>query len=138
MADRTLLIRRKVKRMKVNLRKKKGFSLTELLVVIVILGVLVAIAIPKYFSSVDDAKIAVCKANIRSIKSATAVYIAKHPSVDPSTVTYDQIKTSFEDEPKCPYGVAYTFTNGKINVDTHFKAADSSTPWYEVATHVTP
>ena len=48
-------------------RMKKGFTLAELLIVVAIIGVLVAIAIPVFSGMLSRAKEATCKANRRSL-----------------------------------------------------------------------
>lgn len=45
------------------MRKRKGFTLAELLIVVAIIGVLVAVAIPVFTSSLEKAKRSVCLAN---------------------------------------------------------------------------
>lgn len=56
--------------MKKLLASQKGFTIMELVVVIIILGVLVAIALPRYFALTDDAQQAACLANQKSIEAA--------------------------------------------------------------------
>ena len=54
-------------------RGQDGFTLAELLVVIAIIGVLVAIAIPTFTSSVEKAKEAKCLANCRPMTAQIKV-----------------------------------------------------------------
>ena len=57
-------------------KDKKGFTLVELMIVVVIIGILIAIAIPVYRSIEANAKKRACQANQRSIKSQLEVYKA--------------------------------------------------------------
>ena len=56
--------------MKKLFKNKKGFTLVELMVVVAILGILVAVAIPVYNSVTTKAEINTCAANLRTIESA--------------------------------------------------------------------
>jgi MSHA pilin protein MshA len=57
---------------------KKGFTMIELVMVIVILGILAAIAIPAYVSLAQDARIAATKGSIGSIRAAVAIQYAQN------------------------------------------------------------
>ncbi|MBS3969923.1 MAG: prepilin-type N-terminal cleavage/methylation domain-containing protein [Clostridia bacterium] len=61
-------------------KNQKGFTLVELMVVVVIIGVLVAIAIPVYNSTQDNARKNAHNANVRTIESAATMYIIDNPS----------------------------------------------------------
>jgi type IV pilus assembly protein PilA len=56
--------------------KKKGFTLIELIVVITILGILVAIAVPSILNYIGEANATVLEANIRTAKSEIGLDIA--------------------------------------------------------------
>jgi len=55
-------------------RDEGGFTFVEVLAVLLILGVLVAIALPNYFGAEADARTTVRTTNVRAINSALALY----------------------------------------------------------------
>ena len=55
------------------LRNQKGFTLIELIVIIVIIGILAAVAIPKYIDLVQEAANGTAKGVLGSIRSANAL-----------------------------------------------------------------
>ena len=59
------------------LRNEKGFTLIELIMIIIILGILAAIAVPRYVDLQQDARTAVVDASIGAIKSAAIIQYAQ-------------------------------------------------------------
>ena len=59
---------------------KKGFTLIELMIVVVIIGILAAIAIPKFSDVSESAKRNACRANIRTIAGQETIYFAGNNS----------------------------------------------------------
>ncbi len=71
--------------MYVEKKQQRGFTLIELIVVIVILGVLATIVVPKVMDRPDDARIAKAKQDIRALQTALDLYKLDnytHPSTD--------------------------------------------------------
>jgi len=64
------------------IHNRKGFTLIELVVVIAILGILAAIAVPRYTQSVANAQAAALDANTRVLNSAVTMYIANADDPD--------------------------------------------------------
>ena len=60
--------------MRVNIRK--GFTLIELLIVVVIIGILAAIAIPKFANTKEKAYLASMKSDLRNLATAEESYFA--------------------------------------------------------------
>ncbi len=60
--------------MKINKQNNKGFTLIELIMVTIILGILAAVAIPRYMATVTRAEAAAEDAVISSIKSGLETY----------------------------------------------------------------
>ncbi|MFL5573813.1 MAG: type IV pilin protein [Gemmatimonadaceae bacterium] len=58
------------------MRSKKGFTLIELLIVVVIIGILAAIAIPKFANTKDKAYVAAMKSDLRNLATYEEQYAA--------------------------------------------------------------
>ena len=57
---------------------RKGFTLIELLIVIVIIGILAAIAIPKFASTKEKAYLTAMKSDLKNLTTAQEAYFADH------------------------------------------------------------
>ena len=56
---------------------KKGFTLIELLIVVVIIGILAAIAIPKFANTKEKAYLAAMKSDLRNLVTAEEAYFSE-------------------------------------------------------------
>ncbi len=68
------------------LRNSKGFTLVELIIVIVFLGLLAACLMPPYFKMRDAAKEGVTKGNMHTLQLAVEDFAADHDGVYPTAV----------------------------------------------------
>ena len=57
--------------------KRKGFTLIELLIVVVIIGILAAIAIPKFANTKEKAYVASMKSDLRNLVTAQEAYFSE-------------------------------------------------------------
>ena len=100
--------------------KRKGVTLIELLIVVLILAALSAIAIPRISQSATRAKAKACETNIDIINSAIELYNADEGEYPANLSTITGNTTYFPDgAPVCPVtGAAYSDTLVNNRVDT--------------------
>jgi type IV pilus assembly protein PilA len=67
-------------------RRSKGFTLIELMIVVAIIGILAAIAIPRFANLIDRAKEARTQGNLGSLRSACAIYYGTNNGTWPTTL----------------------------------------------------
>ena len=65
------------------IRARKGFTLIELLIVVVIIGILAAIAIPKFEFTKGKANVSAIKSDLRNMMSAQESYFYEHQTYAP-------------------------------------------------------
>ena len=114
-----------------NLKKsrKGGFTLVELMVVVAVIAILVAIAMPQFLSAADRARTAKETADIQIIKNATQLYMIDKNVDTPPTVENlykegyltEHVKTAKDKE----YTITYEAVNGGTAKAVVVKAPDA-------------
>lgn len=106
------------------MRAQKGFSLIEIMVVVVILGILASIVVPKIMGRPDEARKVKAKQDVLAIQSALDLYkldnghypttdqglgaLVEKPTSSPSATNWKQYLKSL---PKDPWGRDYLYLN---------------------------
>jgi len=85
---------------------KKGFTLIELLIVVVIIGILAAIAIPKFANTKEKAYYAAMKSDLRNLVTAQEAYFSERGNVYAGATA--DLGTNY----KSSTGVTVTMTGG--------------------------
>ena len=67
------------------MKTKKGFTLIELMIVVAIIGILAAIAIPKFADLIKKSKEGSTKGSLGALRSALTIYYGEQEGVYPST-----------------------------------------------------
>jgi type IV pilus assembly protein PilA len=101
------------------IRSEKGFTLIELMVVILIIGILVAIAVPVFNSAKASAQRRACQANLRTVDGATEAWMAAQQIGTPYPNNWDDLMADLTENqgylkaiPLCPANGEYSADGG--------------------------
>ncbi len=101
-------------------RAENGWTLLELMVVVLILAILVSIAIASYTLTTDRARRVTCQQNQRSLNMAVQVYEGKEGHLPPTLADLAPYvaKSGYD---KCPSGPTYSYnaTTGLVTCPIH-------------------
>jgi len=87
-------------------KKSNAFTLIEIMVVVVILGILAATIIPQFMGTTMDAKISTAKANIAEIESALErfnIHMDRHPTTEEGLKVLVEAPSGDESKWRGPY-----------------------------------
>mgnify|MGYP001160326299 CR=1 FL=1 len=96
------------------LKKSKGFTLVEIMIVVLIIGILLAIAVPNFIKARETSRSRTCVANLRQIESAKEQWAMenKKGSTDvPAWADLVGANAYMKAQPSCPSGGAYTIND---------------------------
>jgi prepilin-type N-terminal cleavage/methylation domain-containing protein len=97
--------------------RKRGFTLVEIMIVILILGLLLGIALPQWVRARERSQGMTCVANLRKIRDAKEQFAMETNLVNGAPCTFANLAPDYirPDPPSCPMGGTYTV--GNIGVD---------------------
>jgi len=99
------------------MRYGKGVTLVELLIVVLIVGALAYIAVPRILGGATDAKTNACLTNIALINTGMELYRANEDAY-PTLVTLFADDDYFPDgTPGCPFGIGYVLTTDSNRIE---------------------
>ena len=120
-------------------RKQSGFTLVELLIVVIILGILAAVVIPQFTTASSEAKESALVSNLATIRQAIELYHVQHADIFPDGATFVTLMTNSTDSSGDTAGDQYgpyirnSFPNNPINglatVNDGIITANDSTGW---------
>lgn len=116
-------------------KRREGFTLIELLIVVVIIGILAAIAIPKFSATREKAYVSAMKSDLRNLQSAQEMYYASN-----STAPYTYVQTgtaNSQTSPVTPLAALDNFTasQGVLVTVSDGGASGAGTGYLATATH---
>ena len=130
-----------MKKLSLSRRAARGFTLIEIMVVVVIMGVLAALVVPKLLSRTGESKVAAAKVDIATIMQALKLYKLdnqRYPTTEQGLQALREKPTSgpaangwkaggyIEKTPKDPWGTPYQYLSPGVKgeVDVYSLGAD--------------
>ena len=101
--------------MKIRTSRTSGFTLVEIMIVVAIIGLLAAIAIPNFVRARTQSQMNACINNLRQIDGAIQQWALENKKDTAATVSYTEISPYLKNSVTCPsggttFGDSYTVT----------------------------
>ena len=116
--------------MKLFRKRSKGFTLVEIMIVVAIIGILIAIAVPGFVKARTTSRLKACQENLSKIDGAKEQYALENNKDTSTTPVWGDLVTAangyLKSQPTCPAGGTYAIL------------AIGTAPTCTIAGHVAP
>jgi prepilin-type N-terminal cleavage/methylation domain-containing protein len=97
-------------------RAERGFTLVEIMIVVLIIGILLAIAVPNFVRARESSRARACVSNLKQIDAAKEQWAMDNNKSDGATCAMtDLVPNYIKSTPSCPAGGTYTVGNVGTN-----------------------
>ncbi|MCH8274331.1 MAG: prepilin-type N-terminal cleavage/methylation domain-containing protein [Armatimonadetes bacterium] len=90
-------------------RRKRGFTLVEIMIVVLIIGILLAIAVPNFIKARETSRTKSCISSLRQIDAGKEQWAMDAKAANGAAVVWgDLVPDYMKKQPECPTGGTYT------------------------------
>lgn len=90
-------------------KKNKGFTLVEIMIVVLIIGILLAIAVPNFIRARENSRARTCVANLRQMEAGKEQWAMENQAGAAAVPVWADLTPAYlKAQPTCPSGGTYT------------------------------